>query len=158
MAVSLRLIPAHAGKTQGLRLALGGDRGLIPAHAGKTVWSMVSVGMGWAHPRSRGENAIQAFIGFFERGSSPLTRGKLVSRTQVGDVVGLIPAHAGKTHELSKQSHKRGAHPRSRGENQGVGRELGKVEGSSPLTRGKRVSERPIFEATGLIPAHAGKT
>ena len=30
--------------------------------------------------------------------------------------------------------------------------------GSSPLTRGKRVSERPIFEATGLIPAHAGKT
>ena len=32
------------------------------------------------------------------------------------------------------------------------------IPGSSPLTRGKRVSSLPVSSLGGLIPAHAGKT
>ena len=70
---------------------------LIPAHAGKTEYADASRPPGGAHPRSRGENPTDAAIHSSVRGSSPLTRGK----HQVGvlDVSHsrLIPAHAGKT-------------------------------------------------------------
>ena len=50
-------------------------------------------------------------------GSSPLTRGKLIS-TVVGVISGrLIPAHAGKTVKVSVVAETKKAHPRSRGEN-----------------------------------------
>ena len=53
---------------------------------------------------------------------------------------------------------RRGAHPRSRGENVETVTQVSKDAGSSPLTRGKpwvrTWSEGPF----GLIPAHAGKT
>ena len=50
------------------------------------------------------------------------------------------------------------AHPRSRGENQGLRRPGSGREGSSPLTRGKhQLTVSPGWEIR-LIPAHAGKT
>ena len=49
---------------------------LIPAHAGKTEGSPIVNGTEWAHPRSRGEN-WEEYTGQDGRfGSSPLTRGK----------------------------------------------------------------------------------
>ena len=51
-----------------------------------------------------------------------------------------------------------GAHPRSRGENGGPAQASARVEGSSPLTRGKRGDRRANTRRQGLIPAHAGKT
>ena len=53
-------------------------------------------------------------------------------------MIGLIPAHAGKTATLVG-GHDRGA-------------------GSSPLTRGKQHHDRHLRRADRLIPAHAGKT
>ena len=50
------------------------------------------------------------------------------------------------------------AHPRSRGENSMVTLRCDAIPGSSPLTRGKRVSSLPVSSLGGLIPAHAGKT
>ena len=50
------------------------------------------------------------------------------------------------------------AHPRSRGENTVCSFTPGMSGGSSPLTRGKRFSARSSSDASGLIPAHAGKT
>ena len=50
------------------------------------------------------------------------------------------------------------AHPRSRGENAALDKEGAGVEGSSPLTRGKRGASGDVLEMEGLIPAHAGKT
>ena len=49
---------------------------LIPAHAGKTNLHYASCTMYRAHPRSRGENHVveNCFSAHF--GSSPLTRGK----------------------------------------------------------------------------------
>ena len=71
--------------------------GLIPAHAGKTFVIAVNLLLNWAHPRSRGENAGAKFVSAAADGSSPLTRGKLGVRWIGCALVGLIPAHAGKT-------------------------------------------------------------
>ena len=49
------------------------------------------------HPRSRGENDRVLLPLPLEAGSSPLTRGKLQMRADLGAVGGIIPAHAGKT-------------------------------------------------------------
>ena len=51
-----------------------------------------------------------------------------------------------------------GAHPRSRGENTPEDRARLRIQGSSPLTRGKRSEDRQGEACRGLIPAHAGKT
>ena len=111
-----------------------------------------------AHPRSRGENGDHGRGELAARGSSPLTRGKL-PRPRIGLAPGrLIPAHAGKTTRPSTSPRPRLAHPRSRGENTHIMREMTNELGSSPLTRGKR---GPIVLPRGaerLIPAHAGKT
>ena len=50
------------------------------------------------------------------------------------------------------------AHPRSRGENSKLQAALNEGRGSSPLTRGKRHTDRHADRTSGLIPAHAGKT
>ena len=70
-------------------------------------------------------------------GSSPLTRGKLHSAHFVRSMVGLIPAHAGKTRLSVIAPLILRAHPRSRGENALLGIQVFRVPGSSPLTRGK---------------------
>ena len=72
-------------------------------------------------------------------GSSPLTRGKRKEAHLAHGRVWLIPAHAGKTVEARDVSTHDRAHPRSRGENWSVLQEIIAFEGSSPLTRGKRL-------------------
>ena len=131
-----------------------------------------------AHPRSRGENSPRGLPPIPSRGSSPLTRGKPLAGLNSPYVQRLIPAHAGKTTISGLDRHYCRAHPRSRGENgrrrRGIlGHEgsspltRGKpwknlvtrsVLGSSPLTRGKRDRQDVVLVASGLIPAHAGKT
>ena len=111
-----RLIPAHAGKTPHDG-ALTRRRRLIPAHAGKTLDNMFLAIVSAAHPRSRGENSTGDMESEAALGSSPLTRGKLLSQIAAWLPTRLIPAHAGKTSRVWSQSSGRGAHPRSRGEN-----------------------------------------
>ena len=132
--------------------------GLIPAHAGKTRHTLCPSSSGTAHPRSRGENSNAADRSTPAGGSSPLTRGKLVEGARLFDVVGLIPAHAGKTPLVSHRAISRPAHPRSRGENEYQVRKSVTVRGSSPLTRGKRDNDVSGRRQARLIPAHAGKT
>ena len=131
---------------------------LIPAHAGKTVCGFSPASPAPAHPRSRGENTQSAFTCSLGHGSSPLTRGKLSVFLSVVDGSRLIPAHAGKTTAWERRLVMLRAHPRSRGENsEDVWRDAD-VAGSSPLTRGKLpVRDRPP-RGRRLIPAHAGKT
>ena len=130
----------------------------IPAHAGKTPGMDTTSHCVSAHPRSRGENALQPEGPTLRSGSSPLTRGKLGLAVVAVGALGLIPAHAGKTRRRSPRALGRAAHPRSRGENDPSRRQRLQPHGSSPLTRGKR--DLPLSEslAEGLIPAHAGKT
>ena len=147
--------------TRGKRGRVGaqeGVEGLIPAHAGKTVVT-VHLSM-WlrAHPRSRGENLKWGCLAVAVLGSSPLTRGKQNDARGIARVVGLIPAHAGKTAKCCGLCGGWRAHPRSRGENRMTLGELHAWLGSSPLTRGKHASDTPHTPLVRLIPAHAGKT
>ena len=132
--------------------------GLIPAHAGKTeaapTWSCSAR----AHPRSRGENSTRTATRLLLSGSSPLTRGKRTRPAAAHTRTGLIPAHAGKTLEQFVGHFAHEAHPRSRGENVRPKPASAYLVGSSPLTRGKRVTGCNKLVTRGLIPAHAGKT
>ena len=131
---------------------------LIPAHAGKTrkgvnIWHVVR-----AHPRSRGENARHRRAHHRPPGSSPLTRGKRLLVGVEAQGRGLIPAHAGKTGEVLVLPTAARAHPRSRGENGALHHFRERVQGSSPLTRGKPGGGLGDQARGRLIPAHAGKT
>ena len=98
-------------------LAVRGDLGLIPAHTGKTGTGCPSSPHPWAHPHSRGENAISMIKESQTAGSSPLTRGKLVHHRHDGLRARLIPAHAGKTASTCIARLRGRAHPRSGREN-----------------------------------------
>ena len=91
-------------------------------------------------------------------GSSPLTRGKLREGETRTILVGLIPAHAGKTRSAGRQTDSGKAHPRSRGENAPSSASRSPARGSSPLTRGKQRRRYGDCYPPRLIPAHAGKT
>ena len=131
---------------------------LIPAHAGKTPEPGRRPGLRGAHPRSRGENRPRTAVLPARCGSSPLTRGKQSSRKPPEIVIGLIPAHAGKTRAGIEPALTCPAHPRSRGENCVTSLACLAYAGSSPLTRGKPSAEPDSARASRLIPAHAGKT
>ena len=90
---------------------------LIPAHAGKTAFHARRRPVRQAHPRSRGENAVNDPHSRTAYGSSPLTRGKLSRVTTCDSHKRLIPAHAGKTTANTRMRSRSAAHPRSRGEN-----------------------------------------
>ena len=111
-----------------------------------------------AHPRSRGENADSDPGHYSPPGSSPLTRGKRGRLEVWDDLEGLIPAHAGKTVGQRRRLRGRAAHPRSRGENLNPAYSDAKINGSSPLTRGKPCLFGRQGPLSRLIPAHAGKT
>ena len=169
--------PLTRGK-RGAPRSLDLGTGLIPAHAGKTSGGLRRRAPTRAHPRSRGENFTRVAWATVGAGSSPLTRGKPTRAacppTATGLIpahagktdwdarpwraVGLIPAHAGKTASVLVMTLSTSAHPRSRGENSISGLIVDRATGSSPLTRGKRRSERRPRRVGGLIPAHAGKT
>lgn len=131
---------------------------LIPAHTGKTTKGPRSSASWWAHPRSCGENRTDDCHKITKRDSSPLMRGKLEGVRVATGHSGLIPAHEGKTRRATKRAARLRAHPRSCGENVRCGVCQVPSTGSSPLTRGKHLSEGGRAGRVGLIPAHAGKT
>ena len=65
-------------RKRGIQPSPHGPRRLIPAHAGKTLPRCGAACGSSAHPRSRGENLMYQVTPATMRGSSPLTRGKLV--------------------------------------------------------------------------------
>ena len=149
--------PLTRGKHQPADLGCERPR-LIPAHAGKTDACRANLRGPWAHPRSRGENAGVGAALMLAPGSSPLTRGKHAGSLDRLAGERLIPAHAGKTPSCGSTCGRMGAHPRSRGENDLPRERFVRVDGSSPLTRGKRRTYQPADLRHRLIPAHAGKT
>ena len=132
--------------------------GFIPAHAGKTRWLRARSPPKRAHSRSRGENSRNTPLLERRSGSSPLTRGKLVTRAPAAFAAGLIPTHAGKTGNKGTGGVRRRAHPHSRGENDVGPGAFPSPVGSSPLTQGKPGCVPGGVRAGGLVPAHAGKT
>ena len=144
-ALRLELVVDHAG-------------GLISAHAGSTRWGQWTVRRCGAHPRSRGEHAINVTVPLNPVGSSPLTRGALRCSVFLDLNAGLIPAHAGSTISSFPWSSPSRAHPRSRGEHYPLVYERFDGDGSSPLTRGAPHLHWLSLGTSRLIPAHAGST
>ena len=157
MASPVGSSPLTRGKLFAAVIAMGCSR-LIPAHAGKTCAGHRLRGMRAAHPRSRGENPHISSTMSAIAGSSPLTRGKRDGGVVSSPLPGLIPAHAGKTCPPHGTIRWPAAHPRSRGENAVADIARDRLEGSSPLTRGKLENIKAWGGDTRLIPAHAGKT
>ena len=112
------------------------DGGLIPAHAGKTRRNRPPRLTTRAHPRSRGENILQLSLISIRLGSSPLTRGKPDTKRRTCLLVGLIPAHAGKTSYSAIDFLVAQAHPRSRGENAPM-KSIKSARGAHPRSRGE---------------------
>ena len=75
--------------------------GLIPARAGTTTELYGCARGCWAHPRSRGDHKVHWVRDQLDRGSSPLARGPLTFIVYHMFLVGLIPARAGTTSNMS---------------------------------------------------------
>ena len=113
------------------------EHGITPAYAGKR----------WArhkfekyirdHPRLRGEKQEDVRAGQKQKGSPPLTRGKVKNSRYFACDRRITPAYAGKRGDQEKTSTRSRDHPRLRGEKGTRTTATGQGRGSPPLTRGK---------------------
>ena len=132
--------------------------GIIPAHAGFTRPGGGRHPDGADHPRTRGVYRDFTSSMLVSRGSSPHTRGLRVGGQGVGAPARIIPAHAGFTFRLSRNSTFHPDHPRTRGVYARCFGVLVDDLGSSPHTRGLRPVALEEVGDGRIIPAHAGFT
>ena len=110
------------------------------------------------HPRTRGVYAHEPTPVGDEAGSSPHTRGLLLTDFNGAMGTRIIPAHAGFTLPGVSYALSTSDHPRTRGVYETPLGEYIHTSGSSPHTRGLQALVRRISAAQGIIPAHAGFT
>ncbi|SNV92133.1 Domain of uncharacterised function (DUF2825) [Corynebacterium urealyticum] len=113
--------------------------GLIPAGAGSTSNQAQNGVVKGAHPRWRGEHALEVSSNPFFAGSSPLARGAHAPAPADNVILRLIPAGAGSTLGPPSFPVTPPAHPRWRGEHSTPRTSTSFGAGSSPLARGARV-------------------
>ena len=77
------------------------DVGITPAHTGKSMVWKALLTSGRDHPRTHGEKPPPIQTGRIGIGSPPHTRGKVSHRIYVGNLAGITPARAGKSHSLA---------------------------------------------------------
>ena len=109
---------------------------IIPAYAGSTREAAGTGTARWDHPRIRGEHAERHDPKGNFTGSSPHTRGALLSLFFPLTPTRIIPAYAGSTNTLRAIWEKSGDHPRIRGEHPWSRVSSAISTGSSPHTRG----------------------
>ena len=154
------------------------DLGIIPAHAGFTQERAHGDGHGLDHPRTRGVYNHIIVVIYVVSGSSPHTRGlrpRRGRRVGHGRIIpahagftagaglaglppGIIPAHAGFTRARLIPPPRPPDHPRTRGVYTDTPVRYTRMLGSSPHTRGLRISPTWCRSRSGIIPAHAGFT
>jgi len=133
----LRFIPALAGNSQ-------------PSPSGPTAISV--------HPRARGELKIGTQDAHGDIGSSPRSRGTPPPPASFSSGSRFIPALAGNSHAPGSTRPSPSVHPRARGELlKGVGGGHAKC-GSSPRSRGTRITGRTTHARLRFIPALAGNS
>ena len=136
----------------------GDHNRIIPALAGNTHPRFLQQGRIRDHPRSRGEYSFEFIFVILTPGSSPLSRGIRLVYDAVLAREGIIPALAGNTIDGQRLRGGPRDHPRSRGEYTISSPPSTALRGSSPLSRGIRMT---CFCGTlnrGIIPALAGNT
>ena len=115
----------------------GCKSGITPAHAGKSDRAdggMVAI---WDHPRACGEKTHSAWMHQSVRGSPPRMRGKVSFVTSRTCIMGITPAHAGKSVSCVSLPYGTWDHPRACGE-KSTDKDTGSPSlGSPPRMRGK---------------------
>ena len=91
---------------------------ITPAHAGKTSARLGATPQSQDHPRSRGKDIKARRCKSRPRGSPPLTRERRYGISASAGGNGITPAHAGKTFFLHACHQKIEDHPRSRGKDE----------------------------------------
>ena len=149
--------PRMRGKPEHITVSLCSLR-ITPAHAGKTGHSVAATVQQKDHPRACGENgSVQR--GFDQAaGSPPRMRGKHKEIEKMTNATRITPAHAGKTAFPRLPSCCSTDHPRACGENRPYADTLRQMAGSPPRMRGKLFRHRVYRPFEGITPAHAGKT
>ena len=143
----LELQPIHARRAR-----------IIPAYAGSTLTIVHAPDVTWDHPRLRGVDLPKSAIARSSNGSSPLTRGRLRSSSDIGARPRIIPAYAGSTQWWSRCESFQWDHPRLRGVDQHPTKAVWSFDGSSPLTRGRLTLVPNPPDVSRIIPAYAGST
>ena len=131
---------------------------IIPALAGNTHALARAGGVPSDHPRSRGEYPTDHAAELNAAGSSPLSRGIRRVTPAGGCCIRIIPALAGNTPVTSSSKTSQWDHPRSRGEYSSRPARARGRSGSSPLSRGIRLTAPHTALHHGIIPALAGNT
>ena len=130
---------------------------ITPAHAGKSYSGRSSSGPRRDHPRACGEKSIEATSQEWGLGSPPHLRGKDIAANITALSRRITLAHAGKRRTRLRPSEKAVDHPRTCGEKYAVNAPGGDVKGSPPHLRGKAVCRARCFLGSGITPAYAGK-
>ena len=91
-------------------------------------------------------------------GSPPHTRGKGSIKALRACILGITPAHAGKSFQPLSAPPDMRDHPRTRGEKRAKTRPEPHRAGSPPHTRGKATGKGTPANNEGITPAHAGKS
>ena len=151
------LSPLARGKRSRGRLR-SGRTGPIPAGAGETIPIRIETDPLRAYPRWRGGNQHKNVLELVRKGLSPLARGKLRRCTAWVCDPGPIPAGAGETRLNPGFERIERAYPRWRGGNSVGPKKSGRVQGLSPLARGKHDQRKCDYLSSGPIPAGAGET
>ena len=131
---------------------------ITPAHAGKTGFLVVAAHGSKDHPRACGENDEDIRAVVAEWGSPPRMRGKRRQNPSGLPCRRITPAHAGKTIYGAIMGSVAKDHPRACGENLVPSLFLVKSQGSPPRMRGKPAFIVITFFTFRITPAHAGKT
>ena len=106
-------------------------------------------------------NAVQLKVElsrYLHRGSPPHTRGKVARPHHEPKVVGITPAHAGKSICSALSYFHAADHPRTRGEKLPSRQASPSFPGSPPHTRGKDPFLCGSQRCVRITPAHAGKS
>ena len=173
-----RNTPAYAGKTAPL-FESPRDGQKHPRLRGEDYWLANGVGV-WVetppltrgrldffepsrtqqqkHPRLRGEDPVWDGVPRVEKERPPLTRGRPIVSDRRGDSLRNTPAYAGKTGHPVDRDPMDEKHPRLRGEDGSVERNLPVIWETPPLTRGRPEVVPESFGLNRNTPAYAGKT
>ena len=133
-------------------------RRFIPAVAGNTNRTAAADSLYAVHPRGRGEHPPRARYVLPRVGSSPRSRGTLVSKPAELTLVRFIPAVAGNTQWKVATALAFAVHPRGRGEHRDAITSSTLGIGSSPRSRGTPPSLLSHTFCARFIPAVAGNT
>ena len=144
-----KAVPTFAGQA---------GNGITPAHAGKSAGAGSTTFRVWDHPRTCGEKrSFPAPCASF-RGSPPHMRGKAHAERQRTGQTGITPAHAGKSPLCKGYICAIWDHPRTCGEKPVTTGRATAETGSPPHMRGKVTAVDENGFASGITPAHAGKS